>query len=673
MPLALLGIGATWAACGSVATGLFKQSLWEPGAGTQFCILVGVYACGAALLLACFQKRRGLGLMILALATVLATCGVSALGTSLLMFTAAYALGDRLCLGLEAHARGRLWVGAVALLCGLGLITLGACLALHFPVNYRGIYMALLMLPIILRWRRLGQAVQTLRAHDWQGLNAGWLLMFACVLFAHLAWVGLPERYYDALAVHLFVPTNVAHQGRFGFDFQHYIWALMPNGADADYTVCYVLGGETAARLFNAGVFALACLLMFIEARTQFGMSAALIISSVFATMPLGFLETASLFVENLLMAFLLAATLLLWRIRKAPETGLRCMAILLGAAALVKFPALALSVPLALLAVILCWNSLRSKKHILYFAVLTLLIGALPYGYAWTVTGNPLYPYMNAVFKSPYFDATTNFSDPLYKTGATWNPVHALTFYSSRYLEGSNGALGLAFVLFAPLLVGSLIVRRNRYTLVLFLLSVFYLAVVGSQEQYLRYLYPVFPLLFLLAADGLWWLHSAAGGHRMACALVLAALLSSNLYLRPAAGWMLRTVPYRALISASSRQELLAAEVPQRCLNDLINSTCGTNSRVLYIGQPVGAGLAGTALYANWYDLGLLYALHFANTPAALRTLLKDNRCTHVVFDPIHVDDAMRLQLAQDFAHLEDDVKEIKQLNGVTLFEVKN
>ena len=69
--------------------------------------------------------------------------------------------------------------------------------------------------------------------------------------------------------------------------------------------------------------------------------------------------------------------------------------------------------------------------------------IAAWPYANAWLRTGNPVFPFMNALFRSPLFDATASFNNPLYNAPLRpWSP-YELVWSSGRFIEGFDGAAG--------------------------------------------------------------------------------------------------------------------------------------------------------------------------------------------------------------------------------------
>ena len=135
------------------------------------------------------------------------------------------------------------------------------------------------------------------------------LLMVMVVL--HLFVVAKPEMGYDAMAMHLQIPMLMAEAHRWPFDVSRYVWAVMPIGADWAFTAAYFLGREGAARLLNFCFAILASYLLYELIRLYARRDVALASICLVVSTPLAFLETSTLYVENLWVAFLLGTLLL--------------------------------------------------------------------------------------------------------------------------------------------------------------------------------------------------------------------------------------------------------------------------------------------------------------------------------------------------------------------------
>src|SRR5207302_4271389 len=93
----------------------------------------------------------------------------------------------------------------------------------------------------------------------------------------------------------------------------------------------------------------------------------------------------------------------------------------------------------------------LRSVISVCAAALVLGLIACFPYGYAWVKTGNPLFPFYNDFFKSPFFPAAS-LADLRWMGHMDSTFLYDITFASGRFLEADAGALGLSVIVLVPL-----------------------------------------------------------------------------------------------------------------------------------------------------------------------------------------------------------------------------
>ena len=166
------------------------------------------------------------------------------------------------------------------------------------------------------------------------------------------------------------------------------------------------------------------------------------------------------------------------------------------------------------------------------------LVFAAPPYVTAFVKTGNPVYPFANALFRSPFYDTSVSLSDARFRAAPGWATLYDATFHSSRYLEGQNGALGFHYLLLLPL--GVLLVgRRWPYAgWVAGATAAVGLAATSAHQANLRYAYAAFPLLMVFAAAALSRLRALDLALYRAVLCASLAALGLNLYFLPSSGW---------------------------------------------------------------------------------------------------------------------------------------
>ena len=633
------GIGLT--IYGMASSGILDQRLWTGAALRQLGYgAVAVFApAGIVFLLAPNRMRLvavGAGLFIGAIGF-----GIGPLAAVFYIGVSALTLGEMI---LGDGLRSKLspdTSAPIALLIGLAAFILLLGVAMHLPVNYPPVYLIGLALPIVAGRqyvKRHGAAFREWLTDSTSPTSLASFVLWTMVFYIgvlHASGAALPERYNDALAMHLMVPTFVATRGLWSFDFVNYVWAVIPLGADWLYAMSYLLAGEPAAKLINLLFFFLVLWLLLGEAKRDLPPSPALVAVLLMASTPVAFLETNTLFIENALAALIFGSYVLM--IRVLPTVGVRAMGavvLLLAAAISTKVHAIFVAMPLGTVLLVqrLRQTGLTRLLPILAVTGIIVALGLVPYAYAYAVTGNPVFPFFNAVFKSPFYPSSANFDNSFYPGALKLDVLYKMTFFSQRYLESDNGALGFQFIVFGLAGSGAVLIRRQKDLIIALLLSLFYLIAVCANTQYIRYLYPVFPLMVLVCSAALMQ-PKPTSRYWHGFAIVLAGcVIALNLAFWPSAGWILRDFSFKPNFSTTFRDHMITAQVPQRNLNTIINETHGEKAVIAYFGTPVGADLKGKPLFFNWYNLAFYTAFAGSNTIAALEQLFRKRGITHVV-----------------------------------------
>ncbi len=567
-----------------------------------------------------------------------AACGVAAaLAWVLIFFASACLLGRCLFQLLSVVDRGY----AEDFLLGAGLYGTAIGLLAHFPVNYAGVYVLLLAAPWLM-WRRRamdllaewGAGIASLRAGQ-GGIHWLWVTVGA-VAMLHFTVALLPEICHDALAVHLFVPSHLASRHQWAFDFSTYIWAVMPMLGDWIFAIGHLLAGETAARLINVGfLFVLAWQIYDLARWAGASGRGATWSVLLFLSTPLAFTESSTLFIDLVWTAYVIAGSMAVLRICAAitaAKADLAKAGLFLGFALASK--AITLSILPALTLFLLVryksWAQAEQWGSLALGLGLMLAAGATPYITAAVLTGSPLYPYYNVWFKSPY-TALRNIRDERWSEGLAWHLPYSLTFYSGRYLESRVGAAGFQWcMLGAPIVLLSLKWRRAMAIAALAMLA---FAVTFTLSSYMRYVFPSFVLLAAAAGPALDLASLAQAWFRwvLFCLLTVTVILNLLFF---NAGAQYGDFVLKAALSESDRSAYLLQRRPVRNAITLINQLNLEKSPVFVYADPMGAGLSGDALYANWYNAAFENEINAANTPAELAERLQARGARFIIVD---------------------------------------
>jgi hypothetical protein len=461
------------------------------------------------------------------------------------------------------------------------------------------------------------------------------LALVVVIAIMHLIVVAKPEVGYDASAMHLQFAELVGHAHRWDFDVTRYVWAVMPMGADHAYLAAYLVDGETAARLLNLVFGLLLCALIYEIVRMQASRLIALVSVCLLASTPLWLLESSTLFVEYAWTAFLVAALASTLRFVERREAAYFAAAVLCCAGAMAcKVIGVFWVVPLA---VALLYPLVRrgrpARARLAVVSLLGVVIACWPYVNAWVRTGNPVFPFMNTLFASPLFPAGEAFNNPVYNAPLSLATPYALVMHSGHYLEGYDGAAGIQWLLLFPLIAFGLFTRSRRRRLALFCLAGGFAVLVYVQQSYLRYLFPAFVLVAILAGWALGdWIRSPPAAAALAVATSVAAV--ANLWLMPSASWTNATLCIRCSQDADARRAYVARYAPLRIVGDYLNRNLSDARVGFFVLNAAGAsGFVGYSRAANWHDNPVFRDITAARTSDDVMAIVRRYRLTHAVF----------------------------------------
>jgi hypothetical protein len=586
------------------------------GGVTKTFTFVGVMLLGAALVYALSLHAAKSPLAIATLLSLAIAVVVGVIWPILvvvLIGTASHSLGRWIL--RHANLEQRPDDPVIFMLVGLGSYATVVSLAAHIPVNYPGVYLASLLLPIYLDRASIGAALRDWLALRPSGCSSRFGDRFVQALtgvvgMLHFCFALLPEVMHDALALHLFVPVHMAVRHEWGFNPSLYSQALIPMLGNWIYSMGYMLAGESAARLLNVSfLFVLAYIgriLVLWAGGSDRGASWGML---MFLATPLCFTESSSLFVEAMWTAYVVTGIYLLARVVTRDDPVERAQDIvvaglLLGFAAAAKpltltyLPAFA---PL-LLARWRVWAYASLVKSYLKGGLAFVAVGTIPYIAAYLISGNPVFPFYNEIFKSPYYPPF-NFDNPIFKAGVTWDLPYQVVFASEKYLEATMGVSGFQWLLLMPVTGLLILVARGWRAMMLLAVAVLALLVVFHFQSYLRYIFPVVLLMSVLIGVALDQVRGM--GHIARVAMLLGATLTVmlNLAFFTSGVWVYRDLPIGALFNEAARERLLLERMPIRHAVALANSLNGTRAPVAFFSPPFGAGLHADALYPNWYN----------------------------------------------------------------------
>lgn len=573
---------------------LFRQDLWTRDGLVRYLGYAAVYWIVAGVIL--WLRPRWLLPVAAGFVLIYSLwwCGLAPLAVL-------YFLGSSFFLGRFV---GRQLDGATAILVGLAIWILAISIAVHFPVNTRLVYAVAFAIPYLLPRSGPLPLFAATRPRS--------LAVLLFVLMGHWLIALKPEVSSDGLAMHLAIPMSVAHQTRWTFDFQEHAWALMPTGGDWAFTGAYLLGGEAAARLLNFALLVVIVAMVYQTSRKWLSPSASVLAAALFASTPLVQLVTGSLFVENVWAAMVLGAALALVR------GELEWAGLLFGTALSIKIGTLAFLAPAIVIgAVVLVRTTPVRWRTAALAAVLFVIFAAPPYLNAWWKTGNPVYPFLNNVFHSPYFSTVAaDTEDVRYLKKLTWRSAYDATFRTSEHLEGENGALGFQYFL---LLVPAALLLNTRAPKALLTIGAAAAVLILAGRSNVRYTYPALPLFSI----GIAWLVS----EMPALLAGVVALTALNLWFLPAAGGYHRDF---ALFRRDQVEPYLETSRPLKLIEYLNRTAPG--EPVAFLGGNSIAGLNARAYTDQWHTWQFWHALMASRSAGEIAAMFHELGIRHVI-----------------------------------------
>lgn len=584
-------------------------------------LALSLLASGGAWLL-----RRALGWSFASALAVLWTvvlpvfAGVLPVLSSLLMLFSALALGGAL------FPRRPPALQAI-----IGLVLLAALLGwlVQVPVHFQWSYLLLCAALVAWRYPALRGGLPA-TAEQWHtAVSASPRLAAFAVMVMGLASTAcwLPTLQYDDLAYHLRLPWQLLELGAYYPAPQQQIWALAPWATDVLQAMPQVMAGTEARGPVNAIWLALLATGSW-QLATQLGAPArsGWLAVALVASLPLTPGLATSMQTE------LPSAALLVWMatVVAMPRDGRlviwMLLAVLTGGLAASKLTAAVMAVPVLLWA--LARHPWPSPLRIVAVLCVGVLVGGASYAQAAWMTGNPVLPLFNGVFRSAYY-APVNFIDPLYKIGFGADLPWALTFHSSRYFESHDGAAGVVLVALAGLW-GLALLRPATRVPALVATAAFIAPLLPV--QYLRYAYPGMALLCVVLVV------AASEGPRRSMTGLLLAVCILNIGFHATGNWMLRNGALKdTLRTGGSDAALFERFAPERTLAAAIRQSEESDGTVLVLDSK-------DAFFAEFGDRGRTLSWYAPTLEAAAQqaahdtsglqfaSLLRDQQVRHVI-----------------------------------------
>jgi hypothetical protein len=496
---------------------------------------------------------------------------------------------------------------------GVAVISYGSLLLAVFGI-YRPVTVALLVgaalaagVPSAMKFERNLNSFPIYRCVSRR--SAPWFALIVVALGYGLVAALAPEKEYDALWYHLYLPRVWLEAGR-PVDLLEEFTSLYPLTWELMFGAAMTLGGVVGAKLLHFACLPLLGLLVWLAARRFFPRISAAAAVAFVVTTPTVLWESSTAYVDLALAVHAAAACYALARYAEKKDRSWGAIAALqFGLAAATKHLGVILTA-VALLVFVL--QAARGRRSVRVASTNAFVIGLaavvvpLPwYVRSWLASGNPVFPELFGVFgayPAARWDALTEQGlahfkahfgmgrSPVALAALPWN----ITVHGARF----GGSLGPLFLVLIPALV---LAPRLRGAVSWLAIGIGgYIALWASpiSSYQLRFLVPIVPPLALLAAASLRSLNLRAGQsvRHGAKALATIVMILGIMNLPPFAplheadregwsGWLthvLRDSPVRVVIGREAEDAYLSREVPSYDAWRWINDHLAPDVRVL-------------------------------------------------------------------------------------------
>ncbi|MEN9846127.1 MAG: hypothetical protein RIS36_1274 [Pseudomonadota bacterium] len=514
---------------------------------------------------------------------------------------------------------------------GLSLNSLLTWVAMHFSVNYTAAYWSFFCAELLLFRRGAAHLVNVKLSRR---LEPGRLVVLLHALL-FLPFAVVPAYNFDDISSHLFISHQTRLFGRFVFSPELVSGlnpSMLPMGA---YTSVFMLGGEFAMRILNLSMYTFGFLIFESFVRNRWGNRVALLATLFAVLTPFTHWTLGICFVDSFFFA--LSTLFFVCTISFLSSKNLSMLpwlGLLAGLGYLAKQQFIFIAIPLAVpMGVLVLRALLATPKRCVIFvglaAVTFIVTIAPPLVHNYILSGNPLFPFYNSFFKSPYWPAQ-NLVDTRWNQPFAPTTLWAITFHGSRFVENSDFCFGFAPLVLFPAIVSIGTYRACKNDLWIWstlLISVSYVYLCSATTGlYIRYFVGQIAPISLCLALTVHQLLSAGNASRRVAFVIVCALLAGNFAALLSGRNSAEPYPVVAAIAQSTSHSSMAYHARFKTLFEKGRELCGQDATGLLIDSP-GNYFAQTRLVSNlWHFTTVSRKLSEAKSTADLQAVVFDN-----------------------------------------------
>lgn len=539
------------------------------------------------------------GLLLIGALLLARFVGVGPLLAAALLVAAAVVIGTKVC-------RSCCWDSpAIIVLVGLAVLAGISGWLLPFPIHYFMVYLGVLGGLVVWGHRDLRRTMNLI-CNRWRNAIAQAPIQASIAMLAVvMGGIALcaPTIQYDDMASHILMPEQLIALGYYKMDVASQIWAAAPWASDIVQSYIAVLSGHEARGAANLIWFSLTIAMIWgLGEELDLPHGLRWLAVALYASLPIVVALNGSMQADAAITTVTVALTAIVVRITRIRTKELLLpFFIISGLAIALKVTQGLLVLPLSFVVIAyLGWRPFLAQTIRAFIPA--VLIAGSSYAYAFYVTGNPIFPVFNGVFKSPYAPSH-NFDDPRWHQGLAWNSLWRITFETNRYLEALPGAVGFSILALSGAVIWTLTMPRVRWVTLA-------LAVAASGIflgiQYARYVAPIIPALVTLGLVA--WDRAKM---KWRGEVLLAAVVFANIVFMPTSLYIFGDDLYWRLLThidqrpSALREDIQRSYSVERLFANYLRTT-RPDGYSLFLSdsqRPFIAPFGGHAFDASWYD----------------------------------------------------------------------
>jgi hypothetical protein len=499
--------------------------------------------------------------------------------------------------------------------------------------------------------------VDVFAAKDPKNLVSGDILLISLIsinLLVNLIGALAPEIEVDALTHHLYVPRVYIENHRLVY-IPYHLPSAYPLGMQMLFTLSMLLSTSVLAKLIHFSLGVLSLLATYCFGRKYMDSRAGLLAATVFYTVSVVAWESTTAYID---LGFTFFITLEIFALvnwwHSQQDKWLAVAAIMCGFAMGIKYHGI-FGLILLVIGILLKLRfaargeiSLALKAIFIYGSISILIVSP------WLIrnyifTGNPVFPFLNNIFKSPlmrpvnptFTRGSFGMGDNLFSRYilSPWN----MTFHGEKY----GGVISPIFLMFLPFLF---VIRVDKVIKYMLLFCGVYFALWGTSASIMRYLIPIMPFLSIVVSHVIKGMVSWDSiGNKVLSAGVITVtgtVLFLNLpffhpfWQREWSQGIVRHVPYQVVLGIESREHYLSRRIGSYDVFQYVNRNLPSDAKILCFNEEFRY-LSDRTLVVIWS----FEARNIASSRSASELLshVKDQRVTHFLVNWGAVADTQR------------------------------